>query len=78
MLCITSGAVEGDMPTYYSTHHLHVTIIANNSQVLTEDKTHQAPSVKFVGRFLTVSYRYSNNQYCQALHNLQGEGRDPT
>ena len=51
MLCITSGAVEGDMPTYYSTHHLHVTIIANNSQVLMEDKTHQVPSVAFVGSF---------------------------
>ena len=55
MLCITSGAVEGDMPTCYSTHHLHVTIITNNSQALMEDKTHRVPTVAFVDSSLTVT-----------------------
>ena len=54
------------MPTYYSTHHLHVTIIANNSQVLMEDKTHQVPSVAFVGSFLTVT-KVQVVINCQAL-----------
>ena len=58
------------MPTCYSIHYLHVTIIANNSQVLMEDKTRQVPSVAFVSSF----YKKVEVAKFSSIVTYQGEG----